>query len=313
MSNINNRYSRDQIAARVAQDIPEGAYVNLGIGLPTKVANYLPAEREVFLHSENGLLGMGPAPAPGEEDEDLINAGKQPVTLLTGGAYFHHGDSFAMMRGGHLDVCVLGAFQVSEHGDLANWHTGAPDAIPAVGGAMDLAIGAKQVFVMMDHLTKTGESKIVDQCTYPLTGVACVNRIYTDMAVLDVTPDGLAVDQIAPTVALQRLDQREVGVDRRLQHVVAAVDQARLLALGQQRAVSGRREEAADAGAGGADALRQIPLRCQFQLDLAGTVQRVEVLGVSLARERADDLAYPFGLEQRGQSGFAVALSLIHI
>ena len=202
---MNNRYTRDQIAARVAQDIAEGAYVNLGIGLPTKVANYLPSEREVFLHSENGLLGMGPAPAPGEEDEDLINAGKQPVTLLTGGAYFHHGDSFAMMRGGHLDVCVLGAFQVSERGDLANWHTGAPDAIPAVGGAMDLAIGAKQVFVMMDHLTKTGDSKIVDQCTYPLTGVACVNRIYTDMAVLDVTPDGLAVREMAPGLTFEEL------------------------------------------------------------------------------------------------------------
>ena len=148
---------------------------------------------------------MGPAPAPGEEDEDLINAGKQPVTLLTGGAYFHHGDSFAMMRGGHLDVCVLGAFQVSEHGDLANWHTGAPDAIPAVGGAMDLAIGAKQVFVMMDHLTKTGESKIVDQCSYPLTGVACVNRIYTDMAVLDVTPAGLAVREMAPGLTFEEL------------------------------------------------------------------------------------------------------------
>ena len=202
---MTNRYTRDQIAARVAQDIPEGAYVNLGIGLPTKVANYLPAEREVFLHSENGLLGMGPAPAQGEEDEDLINAGKQPVTLLTGGAYFHHADSFAMMRGGHLDVCVLGAFQVSAQGDLANWHTGAPDAIPAVGGAMDLAIGAKQVFVMMDHVTKTGESKIVDACSYPLTGVACVNRIYTDMAVLDVTRDGLSVLEMAPGLTFEEL------------------------------------------------------------------------------------------------------------
>ena len=199
------RFTRDQIAARVAQDIPEGAYVNLGIGLPTKVANYLPAEREVFLHSENGLLGMGPAPAPEDEDEDLINAGKQPVTLLTGGAYFHHADSFAMMRGGHLDVCVLGAFQVSEHGDLANWHTGAPDAIPAVGGAMDLAIGAKQVFVMMDHVTKSGESKIVEACSYPLTGVACVNRIYTDMAVLNVTPNGLAVLEMAPGLTFEEL------------------------------------------------------------------------------------------------------------
>lgn len=202
---MTKRYTRDQIAARVAQDIPEGAYVNLGIGLPTKVTSYLPAEREIFLHSENGLLGMGPPPAPGEEDEDLINAGKEPVTLLTGGAYFHHGDSFAMMRGGHLDVCVLGAFQVSARGDLANWHTGAPNAIPAVGGAMDLAIGAKQVFVMMDHLTKTGESKIVDRCTYPLTGVACVNRIYTDMAVLDVTADGLAVREMAPGLTFEEL------------------------------------------------------------------------------------------------------------
>lgn len=200
--NTASKFTRDQMAERVAQDIPEGAYVNLGIGLPTKVANYLPPEREVFLHSENGVLGMGPAPAPGEEDEDLINAGKQPVTLLTGGAYFHHADSFAMMRGGHLDICVLGAFQVSKNGDLANWHTGAPDAIPAVGGAMDLAIGAKQVFVMMEHQTKTGESKIVDACTYPLTGIKCVSRIYTDLAVLDVTPDGLRVRELAPGLTL---------------------------------------------------------------------------------------------------------------
>jgi 3-oxoadipate CoA-transferase beta subunit len=204
-TNITSRFTRDQMAARVAQDIPEGAYVNLGIGLPTKVANYLPPEREVFLHSENGLLGMGPAPAPGEEDEDLINAGKQPVTLLTGGAYFHHADSFAMMRGGHLDICVLGAFQVSHTGDLANWHTGAPDAIPAVGGAMDLAIGAKQVFVMMEHQTKSGESKVVEQCSYPLTGIACVSRIYTDLAVLDVTPEGLRVREMAPGLTLADL------------------------------------------------------------------------------------------------------------
>jgi 3-oxoadipate CoA-transferase beta subunit len=202
---MTKKYTRDQMAARVAQDIPEGAYVNLGIGLPTKVADHLPVEREVFLHSENGLLGMGPAPAPGEEDEDLINAGKQPVTLLTGGAYFHHADSFAMMRGGHLDICVLGAFQVAANGDLANWHTGAPDAIPAVGGAMDLAIGAKQVFVMMDHQTKSGESKIVTQCSYPLTGVACVNRVYTDLAVLDVTPQGLAVREMAPGLTFEEL------------------------------------------------------------------------------------------------------------
>jgi 3-oxoadipate CoA-transferase beta subunit len=205
MSQVSNRYSRDQMAERVARDIPEGAYVNLGIGLPTKVANFLPPEREVFLHSENGLLGMGPAPAPGEEDEDLINAGKQPVTLLTGGAYFHHADSFAMMRGGHLDICVLGAFQVSGTGDLANWHTGAPEAIPAVGGAMDLAIGAKQVFVMMEHQTRTGESKIVECCSYPLTGIGCVSRIYTDLAVLDVTPEGLRVREMAPGMTFKDL------------------------------------------------------------------------------------------------------------
>ena len=199
------RLTRDQIAARVARDIPEGAYVNLGIGLPTMVANHLPREREIFLHSENGVLGMGPAPAVGEEDPDLINAGKQPVTLLPGGSYFHHADSFAMMRGGHLDICVLGAFQVSAAGDLANWHTGAPDAIPAVGGAMDLAIGAKQVFVMMEHQTKTGASKIVEQCTYPLTGVACVSRIYTDLAVIDITPEGLVVREIVDGVTFDEL------------------------------------------------------------------------------------------------------------
>ncbi|HZS80564.1 MAG TPA: CoA transferase subunit B [Herbaspirillum sp.] len=201
------RFSRDQIAARVAQDIPEGAYVNLGIGLPTKVANYLPADKEILLHSENGLLGMGPAPAPGAEDEDLINAGKQPVTLLTGGAYFHHADSFAMMRGGHLDICVLGAFQVSATGDLANWHTGAADAIPAVGGAMDLATGARQVFVMMEHQTRNGESKIVSHCSYPLTGIACVNRIYTDLAVLDVTKQGLQVREIVADLSFEELQK----------------------------------------------------------------------------------------------------------
>ncbi len=202
------RWNRDQMAARVARDIPEGAYVNLGIGLPTLVGNHLPTDREVFLHSENGVLGMGPAPAPGEEDPDLINAGKQPVTLLAGGAFFHHADSFAMMRGGHLDICVLGAFQVSARGDLANWHTGAPEAIPAVGGAMDLALGAKKTYVMMEHLTKSGESKIVAQCSYPLTAIACVSRIYTDLAVIDVTPQGLRVvdlvDGLTPA-ELQRL------------------------------------------------------------------------------------------------------------
>jgi 3-oxoadipate CoA-transferase beta subunit len=199
------RLTRDQIAARVARDVPEGAYVNLGIGLPTLVANHLPKDREILLHSENGLLGMGPAPPPGAEDEDLINAGKQPVTLLPGGSYFHHADSFAMMRGGHLDICVLGAFQVSARGDLANWHTGGPGAIPAVGGAMDLALGAKQVFIMMEHQTKLGESKIVAQCSYPLTGIGCVNRIYTDLAVLDVTPDGLVVREMVEGLAFDEL------------------------------------------------------------------------------------------------------------
>lgn len=191
------RLTREQMAARVACDIPEGAYVNLGIGLPTRVANYLPVDREIVLQSENGLLGMGPAPAPGEEDWELINAGKQAVTLLTGGAYFHHADSFAMMRGGHIDICVLGAFQVSTSGDLANWHTGEPGAIPAVGGAMDLATGAKQTFVMMDLLTKQGESKLVDACTYPLTGLACVTRVYTDLAVFEVGPQGARVIEMA--------------------------------------------------------------------------------------------------------------------
>jgi 3-oxoadipate CoA-transferase beta subunit len=200
-----NRFTRDQMAARVARDIPDGAYVNLGIGLPTMVANHLPKDREIILHTENGLLGMGPAPAAGAEDVDLINAGKQPVTALPGASYFHHADSFAMMRGGHLDCCVLGGFQVSVAGDLANWHTGTKDAIPAVGGAMDLAIGAKRVFVMMEHQTKKGESKIVAQCTYPVTGLGCVNRIYTDLAVIDVTPAGLVVIDIVAGLPFDEL------------------------------------------------------------------------------------------------------------
>jgi 3-oxoadipate CoA-transferase beta subunit len=208
---IMERLDRNQLAARVARDIPEGAYVNLGIGLPTLVANHLPKDREIFLQSENGLLGMGPAPRPGEEDPDLINAGKQPVTLLTGGAYFHHGDSFAMMRGGHLDICVLGAFQVSLTGDLANWHTGAPDAIPAVGGAMDLAIGAKHVYVMMDLQTKAGQSKLVERCTYPLTGIGCVNRVYTDLAIFDITRERLNVIEMVPGLSFAELE-RIVGV-----------------------------------------------------------------------------------------------------
>jgi len=205
------RRTRSELAARVACDIPEGAVVNLGIGLPTLVANHLPRDREVLLHSENGVLGMGPAPAAGAEDWDLINAGKQAVTLLPGGSYFHHADSFDMMRGGHIDICVLGAFQVSTSGDLANWHTGAPDAIPAVGGAMDLAVGAKKTYVMMEHLTKAGESKIVPVCTYPLTGVGCVSRVYTDLATIDITPHGLRVIDWVEGLSLEEL-QRLSGV-----------------------------------------------------------------------------------------------------
>jgi 3-oxoadipate CoA-transferase beta subunit len=199
------RRSKDELAARVAQDIPEGATVNLGIGQPTLVANHIPASREVLLHSENGILGMGPAPAKGQEDYDLINAGKQPVTLLPGGAFFHHADSFAMMRGGHLDICVLGAFQVSATGDLANWHTGEPGAIPAVGGAMDLAIGAKQTWVMMDLQTKQGQSKLVQACSYPLTGIGCVKRVYTDLATLACTPQGLEVIDMVEGLGLEEL------------------------------------------------------------------------------------------------------------
>jgi 3-oxoadipate CoA-transferase, beta subunit len=209
------KLDRKQMAARVARDIPEGAYVNLGIGLPTMVADYLPASgksgREIIVHSENGILGVGPKPAPGEEDEDLMNAGKEPVTLLTGGAYFHHADSFAMIRGRHLDFAILGAFQVSVTGDLANWHTGGADAIPAVGGAMDLAVGAKKVLVMMEHLTKSGESKIVERCSYPLTGARCVDRIYTDLAVIDVKADGLHVVDMVEGLDFQEL-QRLSGV-----------------------------------------------------------------------------------------------------
>ena len=190
------RLDRNQIAARVARDIPEGAYVNLGIGLPTLVASQLPKDREVIIHSENGILGLGPQPPPGQEDEDLIDAGKTPATILTGGSYFHHADSFGMIRGGHIDICVLGAFQVAANGDIANWHTGEADAIPAVGGAMDLAAGAKQVFVTMEHLTKKGESKLVERCSYPLTGLRCVTRVYTDLAVIDIKADGFHLVEI---------------------------------------------------------------------------------------------------------------------
>jgi 3-oxoadipate CoA-transferase beta subunit len=207
MSMAYQKRTKDQLAARIAQDIHDGAYVNLGIGMPTAVANHIPAGREVILQSENGILGMGPAPVAGHEDYDLINAGKQPVSLLPGGAYFHHADSFAMMRGGHLDICVLGAFQVSARGDLANWSTGEPGAIPAVGGAMDLAIGAKQTWVMMDLLTKKGESKVVERCTYPLTGIACVKRIYTELCTLECTPQGLKLVDLVEGLSHAELER----------------------------------------------------------------------------------------------------------
>ncbi len=196
------RWTRDELAARVARDIPDGAVVNLGIGLPTAVANHFGSDKEVMLHSENGVIGMGPAPSAGHEDYDLINAGKQPVTLLPGGCFFHHADSFAMMRGGRLDVCVLGAFQVAVNGDLANWHTGAPDAIPAVGGAMDLAVGAKATWVMMDYLTKEGQAKLVQACSLPVTGLSCVRRVYTDLALFDLELGKARIRELAPGLSL---------------------------------------------------------------------------------------------------------------
>jgi 3-oxoadipate CoA-transferase, beta subunit len=193
-----NEWTREQMAQLVAADVPDGAYVNLGIGIPELVAQYVPAGREIILHTENGMLGMGPAPKPGLEDPELINAGKKQVTAIPGACFFHHADSFAMIRGGHIDICVLGTMQVSAQGDLANWSTGEADAIPAVGGAMDLVAGVKQVFVMTEHTTKKGEPKILEQCTYPLTGKAVVDRIYTNLAVIDVTPKGLVLRQLAP-------------------------------------------------------------------------------------------------------------------
>jgi 3-oxoadipate CoA-transferase, beta subunit len=204
---IYTRRSKQEMAIRVAADIFDGAYVNLGIGMPTLVANYLRDEMEVVLHSENGILGMGEAPAKENEDFDLINAGKQPVSLLAGGAYFHHADSFAMMRGGHLDICVLGGFQVSVRGDLANWHTGHPDSIPAVGGAMDLAIGAKQTWVMMDLQTKEGAPKMVEQCSYPLTGIGCVRRVYSDLGTFECGATGLRVVDLVDGLSVQGIEQ----------------------------------------------------------------------------------------------------------
>lgn len=193
---MSTRISREELAEKIAADIPAGSYMNLGIGAPTLVANHLPVDREIILHTENGLLGMGAGPDSTFIDPDLINAGKQAVTALPGAAYFHHADSFGMMRGGHLDICILGAFQVAQNGDLANWSTGQAGAIPAVGGAMDLAIGAKSVYVMTDLLAKSGESKLVETCTYPLTATRCVSRVYTDHAVFDLTPQGFSIREL---------------------------------------------------------------------------------------------------------------------
>ncbi|NPD69907.1 3-oxoacid CoA-transferase subunit B [Lichenicola cladoniae] len=200
--------SRKQMAARVAQDIAEGWYCNLGIGIPTLIADYIPEGREVVLHSENGILGMGPAPAADKVDPWLINAGKQHVTLLPGGSFFHHADSFAMIRGGHIDLCVLGAFEVAENGDLANWATSAADAAPAVGGAMDLAVGAKRIWVVTEHTTKDGQPKLVNRCSYPLTALGAVSRIYTNLAVIDVTGNGFLVREMVPGLSFEELQDK---------------------------------------------------------------------------------------------------------
>lgn len=208
MSDNYTPWAVEEIAQRVAESIDEGMYVNLGIGQPTKIADYLPEDKDIFLHSENGVLGMGPAPAEGEEDGDLINAGKQYITLLKGGSYFHHGDSFTMIRGGHIDLCVLGAFEVAENGDIANWFLGRPQDIPAVGGAMDLAVGAKQVYVMMDHVSKRGEPKIVKNLSLPITGERCVNKIYTDLSVIEVTEKGLMVTEMVEGLTFEELQSK---------------------------------------------------------------------------------------------------------
>jgi 3-oxoadipate CoA-transferase beta subunit len=202
--------SRKQMAERLARDIPEGWYVNLGIGLPTLVADFVPQEREVIFHSENGLLGMGPAPTPEEADPWLINAGKQQVTLRPGGSFFHHADSFSIIRGGHLDLCVLGAFEVAQNGDIANWATSAADNAPAVGGAMDLSAGAKRLWVLMEHTTKDGQSKLVESCSYPLTALGAVSRIYTNLAVIEVTDRGFTVLEMVPGLTLEAL-QAQTG------------------------------------------------------------------------------------------------------
>jgi 3-oxoadipate CoA-transferase beta subunit len=211
MTQITVGWSREEMAQRAALDIPDGAYVNLGIGIPELTAKYVPEGREVIYHTENGLLGMGPAPEPGMEDPELINAGKRQVTAVPGAAYFHHADSFAMIRGGHIDICVLGAMQVSQSGDLANWSTGAPDALPAVGGAMDLVAGVKAIRVITQHCTKTGQSKLVDQCSYPLTAPGVVDRIYTDLAVIDIGPGGFHLKELAPGVDFEYVRERTDG------------------------------------------------------------------------------------------------------
>ena len=200
--------TRDEMAQRVALDIPDGSYVNLGIGIPERIAKYVPAGREFIYHTENGLLGMGPSPEPGMGEPELINAGKRQVTAIRGAAYFHHADSFAMIRGGHLDLCVLGALQVARNGDLANWSTGAPDAIPAVGGAMDLVAGVKSIFVVTQHCTKRGEPKLVEACTFPLTGVGVVDRVYTDLAVIEITPRGFQLVELSPGVTFEYVQDR---------------------------------------------------------------------------------------------------------
>jgi len=196
-------WTREQMAELAAMDIPDGAYVNLGIGIPELVTKFVPEGREFIYHTENGLLGMGPAPELGQEDSELINAGKKAVTAVPGASFFHHGDSFTMIRGGHIDVCVLGAMQISQEGDLANWSTGAPDAIPAVGGAMDLVAGVKTIFVISQHTTKNGAAKLVEKCSYPLTGKKVVTRIFSDLAIIDITPEGFRLRKLAPGVTYE--------------------------------------------------------------------------------------------------------------
>lgn len=207
ITNKKNGWDRNQMAQKAAFDIPDGSYVNLGIGMPELVAGFVPAGREVIYHTENGLLGMGQTPGSGKEDPELINAGKKCITAIPGACFFHHADSFTMIRGSHIDICVLGAFQVSEEGDLANWSTGKPGTIPAVGGAMDLVGGVKTIFVITQHLTKKGDPKIVEECTYPLTGKGVVNRIYSNLAIIDVTDNGLFVKEMAPNITFEYLQQ----------------------------------------------------------------------------------------------------------